>query len=137
MGQAGRDREGEDSAAEENRVQTEDGFEEGENVQKPYVERGEGRVYVQNQVIEFATLNESVIFHVWFSGYTDQMQWRTLMFQIMSLVRNLKVRLRRAQQKIIVIRIETIVIHLSSLGREGKNHLLPRMTTLIRTQGTF
>ena len=58
MGQAGRDREGEDSAAEENRVQTEDGFEEGENVQKPYVERGEGRVYVQNQVREFATLNE-------------------------------------------------------------------------------
>ena len=58
MGQAGRDREGEDSAAEENRVQTEDGFEEGENVQKPYVERGEGRVYVQNQVIEFATLKE-------------------------------------------------------------------------------
>ena len=48
MGQAGRDREGEDSAAEENRVQTKDGFEEGENVQKPYVERGEGRVYVQN-----------------------------------------------------------------------------------------
>ena len=60
MGQAGRDREGEDSAAEENRVQTKDGFEEGENVQKPYVERGEGRVYVQNQVIiEFVILNES------------------------------------------------------------------------------
>ena len=58
MGQAGRDREGEDSAAEENRVQTKDGFEEGENVQKPYVERGEGRVYVQNQVIVFVTLNE-------------------------------------------------------------------------------
>ena len=60
MGQAGRGREGEDSAAEENRVQTEDGFEEGEDVQKPYVERGEGRVYVQNQVIiEFVILNES------------------------------------------------------------------------------
>ena len=58
MGQAGRGREGEDSAAEENRVQTKDGFEEGENVQKPYVERGEGRVYVQNQVREFSTLNE-------------------------------------------------------------------------------